>query len=245
MSSPPPPAGRIPSLSGDAKRSYVREVFTAIAPRYDFLNHVMSLNIDRRWRRRAIDHLHWTADPRGTYLDLCAGTMDLAAELARRPGFSGKVIGADFVVPMLRRGRAKAPALRAVGADAIELPFSDARFGGCMVGFGVRNLVDLDRGLREIARVVKPGGRAVILEFTTPTVWPIRPLYLMYFRLVLPRIGRFVSKHKTAYEYLPDSVQAFPSPEQLAEAMAGAGFRDVGFQRLTLGIAAVHWGTRR
>ena len=231
-------------MSGRDKRSYVRALFTAIAPRYDLLNHTLSLNIDRRWRRQAVDRLGWTERPEGTYLDLCAGTLDLAAELAGRPGFHGRVIGADFVVPMLKLGMAKTRGLSAVGADALELPFARGQFDGCTIGFGVRNLTDLDAGLREIARVLRPGGRAVILELTTPTAWPIRPLYLMYSRSVLPRIGRLVSKHTTAYSYLPASIAEFPPSEALAEHMRTAGFRDVGYQSLTFGVAAIHWGVR-
>jgi demethylmenaquinone methyltransferase/2-methoxy-6-polyprenyl-1,4-benzoquinol methylase len=231
-------------LSGDAKRSYVRELFTAIAPRYDLLNHTLSLNIDRSWRRRAVERLRWSDRPDGTYLDLCAGTLDLAAELASRPGFRGRAVGADFVVPMLRLGVGKGDGLRAVGADALELPFPAGCFDGCTIGFGMRNLADLDAGLREIARVLKPGGRAVILELATPTAWPIRPLYLMYFRRVLPRIGRLVSKHTTAYSYLPASVGEFPTPTALADRLTAAGFSAVGYETMTFGVAAIHWGVR-
>ena len=123
-----------------SKRSYVREMFTAIAPRYDLLNRVLSLTVDRGWRRRAVDHLAWERKPGGRYLDVCAGTLDLAAELQRRQGFTGTVVGADFVVPMLRMGIEKAPRLHAVGADALGLPFPDSTFDGCMVAFGIRNL---------------------------------------------------------------------------------------------------------
>ncbi len=239
---PTPPS--FPTLGGDAKRSYVREMFTAIAPRYDLLNHLLSFNIDRRWRRRAVALLGWPAAPGGTYLDLCAGTMDLAAALATQPGFRGRVVGADFVVPMLRRGLGKARDLRAVGADALELPFPTAVYDGCLVGFGVRNLADVHDGFREIARVVRPGGRVVILEFATPTAWPIRPLYQFYFQRVLPWIGRTVSKHTDAYSYLPDSVTRFPEPDGVARWLAAAGFRDVRYERLTFGIAVLYIGTR-
>jgi demethylmenaquinone methyltransferase/2-methoxy-6-polyprenyl-1,4-benzoquinol methylase len=232
------------SPRGDTKRSYVREMFTAIAPRYDLLNHLLSLNIDRRWRRRAVARLNWEAAPDGTYLDLCAGTLDLAVELRRQPGFRGQVVGADFVVPMLKRGTAKADRLAAVGADALQLPFADGQFDGCMIGFGVRNLTDLDSGLAEMARVLKPGARLVVLEFSTPTSWPFRPMYLFYFRHILPRIGRLVSKHTTAYEYLPRSVVDFPDPEGFAERMEAAGLRDLTVQQLSLGIATLHCGTR-
>src|SRR5213596_4090695 len=224
--------------------AYVRGMFTAIAPRYDFLNHLLSLNVDRRWRRAAVAHLGWEARPDGVYLDLCAGTLDLAATLARARGFRGTVIGADFVVPMLARGRGKAERTRPVGADALTLPFADARFDGAMVAFGVRNLADLDAGLAEAFRVLKPGARFVILEFATPSFPPLRALYLFYFRRILPTIGRVVSKHRDAYTYLPESVLAFPEPEALSRRLTDAGFSRVAFERLTGGICAVHYGTR-
>src|SRR6266702_1485683 len=182
--------------------------------------------------------------PGGVYLDLCAGTLDLAAELARRPGFTGTVLGADFALPMLARGKDKAPRTRPVGADALALPFVDARFDGALVGFGVRNLADLDAGLREAARVLKPGARFVVLEFATPRFAPLRALYLFYFRRVLPAIGRAVSKHRDAYTYLPESVLAFPEPAALARRLAAAGFRNVSWELLTSGICAVHHGAR-
>jgi len=197
--------------------------------------------VDRRWRRAAVARLAWEARQDGVYLDLCAGTLDLAATLARAPGFHGTVIGADFVMPMLTRGRGKAARAQPVGADALALPFADAAFDGAMVAFGIRNLADLDAGLREAARVLKPGA---VLEFTTPSAAPLRALYLFYFRRVLPAIGRVVSKHRDAYTYLPESVLDFPDPEALAARLGAAGFRDVRFERLTGGICALHHGTR-
>ncbi len=229
---------------GERKRSYVRSMFTAIAPRYDFLNHLLSLNFDRRWRRAAVAQLGWEARPHGVYLDICAGTLDLAATLARRAGFRGTVVGADFVVPMLARGKGKALRTRPVAADALALPFAAAHFDGAMCAFGVRNLADLDAGLREVARVLAPGARFVVLEFATPRLAPLRALYLFYFRRLLPAVGRIVSKHRDAYTYLPESVLSFPEPEALARRLAAAGFRDVAFERLTGGICAIHHGTR-
>jgi demethylmenaquinone methyltransferase / 2-methoxy-6-polyprenyl-1,4-benzoquinol methylase len=223
---------------------YVRDIFTAIAPRYDFLNHLLSLNVDRSWRRAAVARLGWEAKPDGTYLDLCAGTLDLAAELAGREGFRGRVIGADFVLPMLALGRNKSSRTAPVAADVLALPFPAAQFDGALVGFGVRNLADVDGGLREAARVLKPGARFVILEFATPRFAPLRAIYLFYFRRILPAIGRLVSKHREAYTYLPESVLAFPEPEALSERLSAAGFSRVGFERLTGGICVLHYGIR-
>ena len=229
---------------GEAKRARVRSMFAAIAPRYDFLNHLLSLNVDRRWRRAAVRRLGWERKPDGVYLDLCAGTLDLAATLAREPRFLGRVVGADFVTAMLRRGRGKAARTEAVGADALSLPFDDAQFDGALVGFGVRNLDDLDAGLREAARVLRPGARFVVLEFTIPRWAPLRAAYLFYFRRLLPTIGRAVSKHRDAYTYLPESVLEFPEPEALARRLEAAGFTEVRFELLSGGICAVHHGTR-
>lgn len=240
----PPRSEVLSPAGGQAKRTYVRGMFTAIAPRYDFLNHLLSLNIDRRWRRAAVERLAWQARPDGVYLDLCAGTMDLAALLARQPGFGGHVIGADFAIPMLERGRGKALRATPVGADAITLPFPDRAFDGGMVGFGVRNLSDLDAGLAEAARVIRPGGRFVVLDFTTPRFAPLRAAYLFYFRRVLPVVGRAISKHTDAYSYLPESVLEFPDPEAFARRLAAAGFSDVSYELLTGGICAIHHGTR-
>lgn len=236
---------KLPVEGGKEKREYVRGIFRDIAPRYDLLNHLLSLNIDKRWRRRAVDDLGWEATPGGRYLDLCAGTLDLAAELATRQGFAGTVVGADFVLPMLVLGKGKADRVTPLNADALELPFADAAFDGATVGFGVRNLIDLDAGLREAARVLRPGARFVVLEFTTPPRQPLRGLYFFYFRRVLPLVGRLVSKHRTAYTWLPESVLAFPEPDALSERMRAAGFDGVRYRRMMGGICAVHVGVRR
>jgi len=191
-----------------------------------------------------VRRLAWERTPDGTYLDLCAGTLDLAATLAREPAFAGRVVGADFAIPMLAWGKGKTTRARPVGADALTLPFADGRFDGAMCAFGVRNLADLDAGLREAHRVLRPGARFVVLEFTTPRSAPLRALYLFYFRRVLPAIGRAVSKHRDAYTYLPESVLEFPAPDALARRLSTAGFRDVAYELLTGGICAVHHGTR-
>jgi demethylmenaquinone methyltransferase / 2-methoxy-6-polyprenyl-1,4-benzoquinol methylase len=229
------------------KAAHVRRMFASIAPRYDLLNHLLSLNIDRRWRRAAVDRLGWERRPEGRYLDNCAGTLDLAVELARRSGFGGRVVGGDFTFAMLKGGVHKIPDLpvEPVCADALALPFPAESFDGATVGFGVRNLADLDAGLDEFARVLRPGARLVILEFTTPGWQPFRGLYFFYFRRVLPLVGRLVSRHGSAYSYLPESVLRFPEPDALAEKMRRAGFDEVGWSSLTGGIAAIHWGVRR
>jgi demethylmenaquinone methyltransferase/2-methoxy-6-polyprenyl-1,4-benzoquinol methylase len=182
----------------------------------------------------------------GLFLDACAGTLDLAAELAGRRGFAGHVVAADFAPPMLRRGTGKGAAgvVRLTAADALALPFRDGAFDGVTVGFGVRNLEDLDAGLRELHRVLKRGSRLVILDFTTPPSAPLRSLYFLYFRWILPLVGRVISRHPTAYAYLPASVAEFPPPRGLAARMESAGFRDCDFRLLTGGIAAIHWGQR-
>jgi demethylmenaquinone methyltransferase / 2-methoxy-6-polyprenyl-1,4-benzoquinol methylase len=231
----------------EEKAAHVRRMFSSIAPRYDLLNHLLSLNIDRLWRRWAVDRLGWERRPEGTYLDNCAGTLDLSVELARREGFRGRVVGSDFAFPMLSGGTAKRAGrpIHAVCADALRLPYPDEAFDGATVGFGVRNLADLDAGLEEMARVLTAGSRLVILEFTTPGWQPFRAIYFFYFLRVLPFIGRMISKHGSAYTYLPESVLRFPEPPELAERMGRAGFLDVGWKRLTGGIVAIHWGTKQ
>lgn len=237
---------RAAAEGGAEKRAYVRRIFSEIAPSYDLLNHLLSLNIDKRWRRRALEVLGWTRAPAGTYVDLCAGTLDVSAELVRRPGFAGRIVGADFAEPMLRAGRDKSPAARVspVVADALELPLADGTANGAIVAFGIRNVTDLDACLREVRRVLVPGARFVILEFTTPRSAIVRAGYHLYFHHLLPLIGGVVSGHRTAYKYLPQSVAHFPDERALARRMEGAGFREVGWRSLSLGIAAIHWGHR-
>jgi demethylmenaquinone methyltransferase / 2-methoxy-6-polyprenyl-1,4-benzoquinol methylase len=227
------------------KRQYVRQIFSEIAPRYDLLNHLLSFNIDRSWRRRAIRQLGWERRPGGAYLDLCAGTLDVGALLARQPGFRGSTISVDFAEPMLRAGKGKAPSdvVAPVLGDALSLPLGDGTVDGAIVAFGIRNVADLDAGLEEVHRVLAPGGRFVILEFSTPRLAIVRAVYHAYFHRVLPAIGRVVSGQPTAYTYLPQSVGEFPAASELAERMRRVGFTDVRWDSLTMGIAAVHVGT--
>jgi demethylmenaquinone methyltransferase/2-methoxy-6-polyprenyl-1,4-benzoquinol methylase len=189
-----------PRVGADRERQ-VQQIFSEIAPRYDLLNHVLSMNIDRSWRRKAVGRLAWDRRPDGTYLDACAGTFDLALELARRPGFGGRVIASDFAHPMLVQGAPKivGAEVAPVCGDSLRLPFPDAAFDGATVGFGVRNLSDLRRGLGELRRVLRPGARLVVLEFTVPPNPIVRAGYLFYFHRVLPIVGRIVSGHPWAY----------------------------------------------
>ncbi|MBX9928740.1 MAG: class I SAM-dependent methyltransferase [Gemmatimonadaceae bacterium] len=228
------------------KRGYVQRIFSEIAPRYDLLNRLLSLGIDRAWRTAALRALRWERVPAGRYLDLCAGTLDVGAALVRRPGFAGAVVGADFAEPMLRAGRSKATGVRLapVVADAVQLPLPDAAVDGAIVAFGIRNVAQLDRALVEVHRVLRPGARFVILEFSTPRFPLVRALYLFYFHHILPIIGGLISGHATAYRYLPESVKHFPERDVLAARLRAAGFTDVSWRALTFGIAALHIGER-
>ena len=237
---------RLAAGGSSEKRRYVQAMFSDIAPRYDLLNHLLSFNLDKRWRRRALRALEWQRRPDGRYLDLCAGTLDVSVMLAEQRGFTGHVIGADFAEPMLRAGRAKArgSAVYPVAGDALALPLRDSSCAGAIVAFGVRNVADLDAGLREVARVLQPGGRYVILEFTTPRAAFIRAAYHLYFHHVLPVVGGLVSGNRAAYRYLPESVAQFPAPPELARRLRTAGFRDVSWSLLTFGTVAIHVGTK-
>jgi demethylmenaquinone methyltransferase/2-methoxy-6-polyprenyl-1,4-benzoquinol methylase len=237
---------RAAARGGNDKRGYVRAMFSQIAPRYDLLNHLLSFNIDRGWRRRAIETLDWSRNPSGVYLDLCAGTLDLSAELAARPGFRGHVIGADFAEPMLRLGRDKlrGDTILPVAADALTLPIAADSCAGATAGFGVRNLGDLDAGLREVVRVLQPGAQFVILEFTTPPNPIVRAGYTAYTNHILPRVAGLISGNGPAYHYLAESVASFPAAPQLAERMRAAGFSNVRWTLLTLGVVAIHVGIK-
>ena len=234
-----------PSRGRDRERQ-VRTIFSEIAPRYDLLNHLLSMNVDRGWRRKAVDGLAWEEAPKGLFLDACAGTFDLSLELTGRPGFEGQVVASDFARPMLVQGldKLRGQPVAPVCGDTLNLPFSDGTFQGAMVAFGVRNLSDVKQGLREFARVLEPGRRLAILEFTEPPNPILRKLYLFYFHRILPLVGRIVSGHPWAYTYLPRSVREFPDPPALAGMMREAGFREARFVLLTGGIAALHVGTR-
>ena len=229
--------------------AHVREMFGRIAPRYDLLNHLLSLDIDKLWRRRVARRfsavLH---DPNASVLDLCCGTGDLAFAFRKEAARGAEIVGSDFVPEMLVRARAKAAAAKAVvefiEADALNLPFAAASFDLVSCAFGFRNLANYECGLNEILRVLKPGGAAAILEFAEPPGKVFGALYRFYFRRVLPLLGGIISGNASAYAYLPSSVSAFPSPEALQMQFERAGFGEVQFQRWTGGIVTLHTGTK-
>ncbi|HET9676328.1 MAG TPA: bifunctional demethylmenaquinone methyltransferase/2-methoxy-6-polyprenyl-1,4-benzoquinol methylase UbiE [Solirubrobacterales bacterium] len=224
----------------------VNRMFDRVAGRYDALNSLMTAGLHHRWRERAAARAE--LKPGDSALDVCCGTGDLALELARRVTPGGHVVGCDFSEPMLDLAREKAAERSTAGvrfewADALELPYDGERFDAVTVGFGVRNLADLDRGLREMARVLKPGGRAVILEITQPTRPPLSLFYSLWFDRIVPLLGAF-SSNPEAYSYLPESVRSFPSPRGLAEKMDDAGFKAIRYTVLAGGIIAIHSGVR-
>ncbi len=229
---------------GTDREAQVQRIFSEIAPSYDLLNHLLSLNVDRRWRKKAIDALGWEGHPRGLFLDACAGTYDLSLELAGREGFRGRIVASDFAAPMLQEGLEKLGGrpVTPVCGDTLRLPFPGETFHGAMVAFGVRNLSDVARGLEEFRRVLKPGAHLVILEFTEPPNPLLRALYLFYFHRILPLVGRIVSGHPWAYTYLPRSVEEFPTPGELETMMREAGFSEARWSLLSGGIAALHVG---
>lgn len=225
----------------------VNRMFDRVASRYDALNSLMTAGLHHRWRERAAERTQLR--PGDAALDVCCGTGDLALELAKRVTPGGRVVGCDFSEPMLDLAREKAAQRGAEGvrfewADALELPYDAERFDAVTVGFGVRNLADLDRGLRELGRILKPGGRAVILEITTPQRPPLSFFFSLWFDRIVPLLGAF-SGNPEAYSYLPESVRSFPSPRGLAEKMDAAGFEQIRYTVLAGGIIAIHSGVRR
>ena len=221
--------------SGSLPAEGVRSMFDRIAPVYDAMNRVMTVGLDQRWRRLAAEAAVRPADEA---LDLCCGTGDLA--LADREA-GGQVTGLDFSEPMLERARRKDPGIEWIQGDLLELPFEDASFDAATVGFGVRNVADLERGLGELRRVLRPGGRVGILEITRPR-GPLKLFYKLWFDVLIPLAGKILPGGK-AYTYLPASVRRFPGPEELAELMCAQGFGDVTFRPLAGGIVALHTGT--
>ena len=220
-------------------------MFDRIAGVYDLMNTAMTAGLHHRWRERTADRAELSAGDAA--LDVCCGTGDLALELARRVGPGGRVVGCDFSERMLELARTKADGASAgVGfewADALELPYRDGEFDAVTVGFGVRNLADLDLGLREMARVLKPGGRLAILEITQPQRPPLSTFFSIWFDRLVPRLGTLAGD-RDAYTYLPESVKRFPSPEGLAGRLDAAGFERIRWTVLAGGIIAIHSGVK-
>ena len=235
------------SNSDKSKKEQVAGMFNNIAGKYDLLNHVLSMNIDKLWRKKVVRKLREHKPQR--ILDVATGTGDLAiAALRANPE---RVDGIDISEGMLEVGKTK---IRQRGldkkiflqsGDAEAIPFDDATFDAITVAFGVRNFENLDAGLKDMNRVLKPGGICVVLEFTMPSLFPFRQLYGFYFKNMLPHIGRVVSKDNSAYTYLPESVKAFPQNQQFVERMEQAGFAQNSFQSLSLGIAAIYTGFKK
>jgi demethylmenaquinone methyltransferase / 2-methoxy-6-polyprenyl-1,4-benzoquinol methylase len=226
--------------TGTLEEGQVRAMFDRIARVYDLMNSVMTAGLHHRWRERAADLA--AVGPGDRALDVASGTGDLAVELARRVGPTGSVVGSDFSEAMLDRARQKSSAVTWEWANALDLPYPDDGFDAATVGFGARNFSDLDRGLSELARVVRPGGRVVILEITTPQRPPLSTFFSIWFDRVVPTLGRLAGD-PDAYAYLPSSVKRFPGPEALAARMAGAGLTDVRWVLTAGGIIALHVGT--
>jgi len=232
------------------KARQIRQMFSSIAPRYDLLNHLLSLNIDKSWRRKAVSLMRAGSNhQQALWLDLCCGTGDLSLEMLRQGG--QRIVSSDFSHTMLRlnldklRHRDTRSKISLVEADALTLPFPANTFDAVAIAFGLRNLESPEIGLAEMCRVLKPSGRVVVLEFSKPTNALFDRLFQQYFFNVLPRIGAVLSRHNHAYTYLPESVSQFPDQVRLAGIFVTCGFDKIGYVNLTGGIAAIHWGEKK
>ncbi|HEY3307481.1 MAG TPA: bifunctional demethylmenaquinone methyltransferase/2-methoxy-6-polyprenyl-1,4-benzoquinol methylase UbiE [Desulfuromonadaceae bacterium] len=225
------------------KGENIQQMFGAIAPRYDFLNRLLSLGIDRRWRTKAVQQLMYR--PGGRILDVATGTGDVAIEIAKATPASVKITGADFCKEMVELGKAKvalseyAQKIELIVAPCEDLPFPENTFDSVTIAFGIRNVVDRKLGMAEMRRVLRPGGRMIILEFSTPRSQLFRQIYYFYFRRLLPMVGGLFSRYN-AYKYLPDSVLEFPSIEEFSNTIRETGFENVKVQELTFGIASIY-----
>ena len=254
----------VTSLVLDKRETKIRSMFNNIAPSYDLLNHLLSMNVDHYWRWRVTRLVPprlpphprpltpggERGEPAAPILDLCTGTGDLALAYNRAAKGTVPIIGADFSSEMLVRAEAKAKrkkveTIRFIEADAQHLPFADNMFQIATVAFGLRNVTDTDKGIAEMVRVTQPGGKVAILEFSQPRGWMMGPMYRFYFRHVLPRVGQMISRSKdNAYRYLPESVMQFPDGEALAERLRQHGLTDVTWMPMTFGIATLYVGTK-
>ena len=224
------------------KATYVHRAFTAIADRYDLLNTLLSFNQDRRWRRSTVSELEMKGPE--AVLDVATGTGKLARELERAVGARSRVVGIDFCEPMLRKARMQIDSTTLVLATSESLPFPDNCFDGATIGFALRNVPDMEKTLREMSRVMKPGGSVVCLEFSRPRRPIMRSLHRLYLLRVLPIVGWLISGDREAYVYLPRSIMEFPSAEELKAVMENAGLERVRFRFLTWGVVAIHIGTK-
>jgi demethylmenaquinone methyltransferase/2-methoxy-6-polyprenyl-1,4-benzoquinol methylase len=225
----------------------VREMFSRISPKYDFLNHFLSINIDKSWRRLVSRKLKSVLNRKdAVVLDVACGTGDLSLELQK--GANAKIIGTDFCRPMLeiadKKNEKEAVSIRYIEADALNLPFADNSFDAVTIAFGLRNLANWEDGLRELLRILKPDGKLVVLEFSSPVIPGFRQIFQFYFKGILPKIGGVFSGSRGAYEYLSESVARFPDQKNLAKMMTEVGFSDVEYKNLTGGIAAIHSGIK-
>ena len=222
----------------------VREMFATIAGRYDLLNHLLSLNIDKKWRRLVVNRVRAKVLARESLiLDVACGSGDLSLMLFEIDG--ARVVGTDFCRPMLSIAAEKVPAdVRLIEGDALALPFKDATFDAVTIAFGLRNLAGVESGLKELRRILKPNGWVAVLEFSRPSNALLRPLFGLYFRKILPLLGGVISGSRGAYSYLPASVSRFPDQQQLGSLMEQAGLDQVSFENLSGGIAALHFGRR-
>jgi demethylmenaquinone methyltransferase/2-methoxy-6-polyprenyl-1,4-benzoquinol methylase len=233
-----------------SQATQIRNMFSAIAHRYDLLNHLLSLNIDRLWRQQAVAKLTSIVGTRDSLsLDLCCGTGDLALTMSQRG--MARIIACDFSHPMLQLCRQKiskqnqSDRIRTVEADGLRLPFRSQAFDAVAIAFGLRNLESVTRGVTEMARVLKPGGALLVLEFSKPTNALFDKIFQLYFFRILPQIGNLISKHRSAYSYLPQSVRRFPDQTELAKALTQCGFGNISYVNLSGGIAAIHCGKKR
>ena len=241
-----PPTEAHPKRESDEFAGQVRGMFDRIAGVYDLMNTAMTAGLHHQWRQRAVERAE--VEPGSDALDVCCGTGDLALELRRRIGPDGRVVGCDFSEPMLDLARQKSGeedlAVEFGWADALDLPYGDGSFDAVTVGFGARNLADLDKGLAEMTRVLRPGGRLVILEITRPTREPLASFYGMWFDRLVPALGSLAGD-PDAYSYLPESVRSFPQPRELAAKMDAAGLGEIRWLLLAGGIIAIHSGKKR